>query len=75
MVMVMQFRFLDCNGNLINYICNVMTPNPEFVCWWWPSWMEIWVIGYNFESWPFKDHSCHVCFKLAYWFQREKKLP
>jgi hypothetical protein len=22
----------------------------------------------------FKDHSCHVCFKLAYWFQREKNL-
>ena len=31
--------------------------------------MEVWVTGYNFESWPFKDHSCHVCFKLAYWFQ------
>ena len=26
------------------------------------------------ESWPFKDHSCHVCFKLAYWFQRKKNL-
>ena len=33
--------------------------------------MEFWVTGYNFESWPFKDHSCHVCFKLAYWFQRK----
>jgi hypothetical protein len=32
--------------------------------------MEVWVTGYNFESLPFKDHSCHVCFKLAYWFQR-----
>jgi hypothetical protein len=32
--------------------------------------MEVWVTRYNFESWPFKDHSCHVCFKLAYWFQR-----
>jgi hypothetical protein len=42
-----------------------------YVRWWWPSWMELWVTGYNFESWPFKDHSCHVCFKLAYWFQRE----
>ena len=30
--------------------------------------MEVWVTGYNFESWPFKDYSCHVCFKLAYWF-------
>jgi hypothetical protein len=25
--------------------------------------------GYNFDNWPFKDHSCHICFKLAYWFQ------
>ena len=25
-------------------------------------WMEVWVTGYNFESWPFKDHSCHVCY-------------
>ena len=32
--------------------------------------MEVWVTGYHFESWPFKDHSCHVCFKLAYWIQR-----
>jgi hypothetical protein len=29
---------------------------------------EVWVTGYNFESWPFKNHSCHVCFKLIYWF-------
>ena len=36
--------------------------------------MEVWVTGYNFESWPFKDHSCHVYFKLAYWFQRKKNL-
>ena len=21
-----------------------------------------------------KDHSCHVCFKLAYWFQRRRLL-
>ena len=34
--------------------------------------MEVWVTGYNFESWLFKDHSCHACFKLAYWFQRKK---
>jgi hypothetical protein len=33
--------------------------------------LEVWVTGYNFESWPFKDHSRHVCFKLAYWFQRK----
>ena len=24
----------------------------------------------QFENWPLKDHPCHVCFKLAYWFQR-----
>jgi hypothetical protein len=36
--------------------------------------MEVRVTGHNFESGPFKDHSCHVCFKLAYWFQREKNL-
>jgi hypothetical protein len=29
---------------------------------------------YNFESWPPKDHSCHVCFKLTYWFQRRRLL-
>ena len=32
--------------------------------------MEVGVTGHNFESWPPKDHSCHVCFKLTYWFQR-----
>jgi hypothetical protein len=31
--------------------------------------MMVWVTGYNFESSPFKDHACHVYFKLAYWFQ------
>jgi hypothetical protein len=36
--------------------------------------MEFWVTGYNFESWPFKDHSCHVCFKLTNWFQRRRLL-
>ena len=34
--------------------------------------MEIRVTGHNFENWPFKDHPCHVCFKLAYWFQRRR---
>jgi hypothetical protein len=29
---------------------------------------------YNFESWPPKDHSCHVCFKFTYWFQRRRLL-
>ena len=36
----------------------------------WPSWMEVRVTGHNFENWPLKDHPCHVCFKLVYWFQR-----
>jgi hypothetical protein len=49
-------------------------PIGSYVRWRRPSWMEVWVTGYNFESWPFKDHSCHVCFKLAYWFQRETNL-
>jgi hypothetical protein len=42
----------------------------NYVRWRWPSWMEVGVTGHNFESWPPKDHSCHVCFKLTYWFQR-----
>jgi len=30
------------------------------------------VTGHNFESILPKDHPCHVCFKLADWFQRRK---
>ena len=36
--------------------------------------MEVGVTGHNFESWPPKNHSCHVCFKLTYWFQRRRLL-
>ena len=36
--------------------------------------MEVRVTGHNFENWPLKDHPCHVCFKLAYWFQRRRLL-
>ena len=36
--------------------------------------MEVRVTGHNFENWPLKDYPCHVCFKLAYWFQRRKFL-
>ena len=36
--------------------------------------MEVRVTGHNFEHWPRKDHPCHVCFKLAYWFQRRRFL-
>jgi hypothetical protein len=31
--------------------------------------MEVRVTGHNFENLPLKDHPCHVCFKLAYWFE------
>jgi hypothetical protein len=36
--------------------------------------MEVVVTGHNFESILPKDHSCHVCFKLADWFQRRRFL-
>jgi hypothetical protein len=36
--------------------------------------MEVGVTGHNFESWPPKDHSCQVCFKLTCWFQRRTLL-
>jgi hypothetical protein len=32
------------------------------------------VTGHNFESILPKDHSCHVCFKLADWFQKRSLL-
>ena len=32
------------------------------------------VTGHNFESILPKDHLCHVCFKLADWFQRRRLL-
>ena len=32
------------------------------------------VTGHNFESIPPKDHPCHVCFKLADWFQKRRLL-
>jgi hypothetical protein len=31
--------------------------------------MEVVVTGHNFDI-LLKDHPCHVCFKLADWFQR-----
>ena len=34
--------------------------------------MEVRVTGHNFESILPKDHQCHVCFKLADWFQRRR---
>ena len=41
---------------------------------WQPSWMEVVVTGHNFESILPKDHPCHVCFKLADWFQKRRLL-
>ena len=36
--------------------------------------MEVVVTGHNFESILPKDHTCHVCFKLADWFQKRRLL-
>ena len=46
----------------------------QYIRWRRPSWMEVRVTGHNFKNWPHKDHSCHVCFTLAYWFQRRRFL-
>ena len=34
--------------------------------------MEVVVTGHKFESIIPKDYPCHVCFKLADWFQRRR---
>jgi hypothetical protein len=36
--------------------------------------MEVVVTGHNFESILPKNHPCHVCIKLADWFQRRRLL-
>jgi hypothetical protein len=36
--------------------------------------MEVVVTGHDFESILPKDHPCHVCFKLADWFQKRRLL-
>jgi hypothetical protein len=36
--------------------------------------IEVVVTGHNFESILPKDHPCHVCFKLADWFQKRRLL-
>ena len=36
--------------------------------------MDVVVTGHNFESILPKDHSCHVSFKLADWFQKRRLL-
>ena len=46
----------------------------QYVRWRRPYWMEVRFTGHNFETWPLRDHPCHVCFKLAYWFQWRRFL-
>ena len=46
----------------------------NYVCSWQPSWMEVMVTGHDFESKLPKDHPCHICFKLADWFQKRRLL-
>jgi hypothetical protein len=36
--------------------------------------MEVRVTEHKFENLPLKDHPCHVCFKLADWFQKRRLL-
>ena len=36
--------------------------------------MEVTVTGHNFESILPKDQPCHVCIKLADWFQKRRLL-
>jgi hypothetical protein len=40
-------------------------------------WTQLWqfyVKTMSAESWPPKDHSCHVYFKLTYWFHQRRLL-
>ena len=34
--------------------------------------MEVVVTGHNFERILHKDHPCHVCFRMADWFQKRR---
>jgi hypothetical protein len=38
------------------------------------AWMVLRWSTFKIMSCPPKDHSCHVCFKLTYWFQRRRLL-
>ena len=58
----------------LSYYSNPMEFYVKTVCSWQPSWMEFVVTGHNFESILPKDHPCHVCFKLADWFQWRRPL-
>ena len=37
---------------------------------WWPSWLEVRIIGHNFKRRPSKDHSIKDLLQLAQWFMR-----
>jgi hypothetical protein len=41
---------------------------------WWPSWLEVGIIGHNFGRGPSKDHSTKVWLQLAQWFLRRRFL-
>ena len=39
---------------------------------WWPSWLEVRIIGHNFGRGPSKDHSTKVWLQLVQWFLRRR---
>ena len=41
---------------------------------WWPSWLEVGIIGHNFVRGPSKDHSTKGWLQLAEWFLRKRFL-
>ena len=59
---------LSYYSNLIGFYVKTMSAHGQ------PSWMEVVVTGHNFESILPKVQPCHVCFKLADWFQRRRLL-
>ena len=41
---------------------------------WWPSWLEVGIIGHNFGRGPSKDHSTKAWLQLAKWFLTRRFL-
>jgi hypothetical protein len=41
---------------------------------WWPSWLEVGIIGHNFGRGSSKDHTTKVWLQLAQWFLRRRFL-
>jgi hypothetical protein len=41
---------------------------------WWPSWLEVGIIGHKFGRGPSKDHSTKDWLQLAQWFLRRRFL-